>query len=104
MGLFVRFFTEMWERMSFYGMRALLVLYVSMLMSMLFLSSFLGNYLSGFIGTFYAVLKGNVFFALLAGLAAATGVVMSLFNRPIQRWLHASQAAVTSATKGTIAR
>jgi POT family proton-dependent oligopeptide transporter len=73
--------------------------YVSMLMGMWFLSSFLGNYLSGFLGTFYSVLKGNVFFAVLAGLAAATGVVMWLFNRPIQRWLHASQAAVTSAAK-----
>jgi POT family proton-dependent oligopeptide transporter len=28
-GLFVLFFTEMWERMSFYGMRALLVLYMT---------------------------------------------------------------------------
>jgi len=73
--------------------------YVSMLMGMWFLSSFLGNYLSGFLGTFYSVLKGNVFFAMLAGLAAITGVVMWLFNRPIQRWLHASQAAVTSAAK-----
>ena len=27
-GLFVLFFTEMWERMSYYGMRALLVLYM----------------------------------------------------------------------------
>ncbi len=27
-GLFVLFFTEMWERFSYYGMRALLVLYV----------------------------------------------------------------------------
>ena len=75
--------------------------YVSMLMGMWFLSSFLGNYLSGFLGTFYSVLKGNVFFAVLAGLAAATGVVMWLFNRPIQRWLHASQAAVTHAAKST---
>ena len=73
--------------------------YVSMLMGMWFLSSFLGNYLSGFLGTFYSVLKGNVFFAMLAALAVATGVVMWLFNRPIQRWLHASQAAVTSAAR-----
>jgi len=73
--------------------------YVSMLMGMWFLSSFLGNYLSGFLGTFYSVLKGNVFFAMLAALAAITGVVMWLFNRPIQRWLHASQAAVTNAAK-----
>ena len=27
-GLFVLFFTEMWERFSYYGMRALLVLYM----------------------------------------------------------------------------
>ena len=27
-GLFVLFFTEMWERFSFYGMRALLVLFL----------------------------------------------------------------------------
>ena len=28
-GLVTLFFTEMWERMSYYGMRALLVLYMS---------------------------------------------------------------------------
>src|SRR5688572_6156359 len=28
-GLFVLFFTEMWERFSYYGMRAILVLYVT---------------------------------------------------------------------------
>lgn len=28
-GLFVLFFAEMWERFSFYGMRALLVLYMT---------------------------------------------------------------------------
>ena len=28
-GLYVLFFTEMWERFSYYGMRALLVLYIS---------------------------------------------------------------------------
>ena len=28
-GLFYLFFTEMWERFSFYGMRALLVLYMT---------------------------------------------------------------------------
>ena len=27
-GLYILFFTEMWERMSYYGMRALLVLYM----------------------------------------------------------------------------
>ena len=28
-GLFILFFTEMWERFSYYGMRALLVLYLT---------------------------------------------------------------------------
>ena len=28
-GLFVLFFTEMWERFSFYGMRILLILFVA---------------------------------------------------------------------------
>jgi proton-dependent oligopeptide transporter, POT family len=28
-GLFVLFFTEMWERFSYYGMRAILVLYIT---------------------------------------------------------------------------
>ena len=28
MGLFVLFFTELWERFSYYGMRAILVLYL----------------------------------------------------------------------------
>ena len=28
-GLFILFFTEMWERFSFYGMRAILVLYLT---------------------------------------------------------------------------
>ena len=27
-GLFILFFTEMWERFSYYGMRAILVLYI----------------------------------------------------------------------------
>ena len=28
MGLFILFFTELWERFSYYGMRAILVLYL----------------------------------------------------------------------------
>ena len=28
-GLFILFFTELWERFSFYGMRAILVLYLT---------------------------------------------------------------------------
>jgi POT family proton-dependent oligopeptide transporter len=70
-----------------------------MLMGVWFLSSFFGNYMSGYLGTFYSVLEGNRFFAMLAGLAVVTGVVMWLFNRPIQRWLAASQRAVAEAAR-----
>ena len=44
-GLFVLFFTEMWERFSYYGMRALLVLYLT---KYLIASTESGNYVFGF--------------------------------------------------------
>jgi POT family proton-dependent oligopeptide transporter len=71
-----------------------------MLMGMWFLSSFVGNYMSGWLGTFYSVLEGNRFFAMLSALAVTTGLVMWLCNRPIQRWLAASQAAAAGAKSG----
>jgi POT family proton-dependent oligopeptide transporter len=61
--------------------------YVSMLMGMWFLSSFIGNYMSGFLGTFYSVLPGNQFFAMLTVLAIATGATMWALNKPLHRWL-----------------
>jgi POT family proton-dependent oligopeptide transporter len=44
-GLFILFFTEMWERFSYYGMRALLVLYMT---DYLFLNPELGREVLGF--------------------------------------------------------
>ena len=44
-GLFVLFFTEMWERFSYYGMRTLLVLYMT---QHLILSAQAGNTVLGF--------------------------------------------------------
>ena len=44
-GLFVLFFTEMWERFSYYGMRALLVLYMT---QYLIKSAQAGTYIVGF--------------------------------------------------------
>lgn len=46
-GLFVLFFTEMWERFSYYGMRALLVLYMT---SHLIKATETGTYIVGFAG------------------------------------------------------
>jgi POT family proton-dependent oligopeptide transporter len=56
-GLFVLFFTEMWERFSYYGMRALLVLYMT---NYLIKAAQAGTYVFGF-------------GALKAGLEAAFG-------------------------------
>ena len=44
-GLYVLFFTEMWERFSYYGMRALLVLYLT---KRLILDANAGTYILGF--------------------------------------------------------
>jgi proton-dependent oligopeptide transporter, POT family len=41
-GLFVLFFTEMWERFSFYGMRALLILFLTASFTAKMLLHFLG--------------------------------------------------------------
>ncbi|MEM5787116.1 MAG: hypothetical protein AAGU11_07340, partial [Syntrophobacteraceae bacterium] len=49
-GLFVLFFTEMWERFSYYGMRSLLVLYM---VDHLFLNPQVRENLAGF-----SLLKG----------------------------------------------
>src|SRR6476620_5653575 len=46
-GLFVLFFTEMWERFSYYGMRALLVLYMT---HHLIKNAETGTYIMGFAG------------------------------------------------------
>src|SRR5690348_11821103 len=48
-GLFVLFFTEMWERFSYYGMRALLVLYMTKYL-------FIGGHYEGVVG--YHAIRG----------------------------------------------
>jgi len=60
---------------------------VSMMMGMWFLSSFFGNYLSGYLGTFYETMPKSDFFLMLSGVAAGTGVVMLVLNRPLKKAL-----------------
>ena len=50
-GLYLLFFVEMWERFSFYGMRALLVLY--MIQKLLFSSQTAGNVYGIYTGLVY---------------------------------------------------
>jgi POT family proton-dependent oligopeptide transporter len=79
-GLFVLFFTEMWERFSYYGMRALLVLYMvdffkwtqedasniyKWYTSLVYLTPLLGGYLADrYVGNKWAIIIGSVLMAI----------------------------------------
>jgi POT family proton-dependent oligopeptide transporter len=58
---------------------------VSMMMGMWFLSSFFGNYMSGFLATFANKMSNSSFFALLAGISLATGVLMIVLYAPLRK-------------------
>jgi POT family proton-dependent oligopeptide transporter len=58
---------------------------VSMMMGMWFLSSFFGNYASGVLATFDERMSKSAFFLMLAGISLATGVLMIVLYRPLQR-------------------
>src|SRR5258708_9287762 len=80
LGLYVLFFTEMWERFSYYGMRALLVLYMvnyykwsqadssqvyKWYTSLVYLTPILGGFLADrYLGNKRAVLIGAVLMAI----------------------------------------
>src|SRR3546814_20519271 len=79
-GLFLLFFLEMWERFSFYGMRALLIFYLTQhflfsdrdasyaygaYMSLIYISPLMGGYLADrYLGQRKAVLFGGVVIAI----------------------------------------
>lgn len=56
-GLYVLFFTEMWERFSYYGMRSLLLLYMTQSL----------NYSVAQAGTIYGLYTGAVYFTPIVG-------------------------------------
>jgi len=87
-GLFVLFFAEMWERFSYYGMRALLIFYLTKhflfgderayliygaYTSLVYITPVIGGYLADrFLGARKAVLVGGVFIAIGHFLIALT--------------------------------
>lgn len=91
-GLFVLFFTEMWERFSYYGMRAILVFYLTKhflfadspafgvygaYTSLVFITPVVGGYLGDrYLGAWKAVLAGGVFIA-------AGHLLIALFEGPL---------------------
>jgi POT family proton-dependent oligopeptide transporter len=89
-GLFVLFYAEMWERFSYYGMRALLILYLTKFWlfgdgkanliygaytSLVYITPVLGGYLADrWLGQRKAVFYGGVLLALGHGLMAVEGI------------------------------
>lgn len=59
--------------------------FMSMMMGMWFLSSFIGNYLAGRIGTLYSSLSNETFFLVFAILGGAVGLFFLFFNRKLER-------------------
>jgi POT family proton-dependent oligopeptide transporter len=101
-GLFVLFFAEMWERFSYYGMRAILVFYLTKhflfeeqpayavygaYTSMVYITPVIGGYLADrYLGARKAVLTGGIFIsighlliALVEGPSGQTGGYLSGF-------------------------
>ena len=96
-GLFLLFFVEMWERFSFYGMRALLIFYLTQhflfsdsdasyaygaYMSLIYISPLMGGYLADrYLGQRKAVLFGGIVIAighLILGLEGDDAGAMGL--------------------------
>lgn len=59
--------------------------FLSMMMGMWFLSSFIGNYLAGRIGTLYSTLSNESFFLLFAILGGAVGLFFLFFNKKLEK-------------------
>lgn len=59
--------------------------FLSMMMGMWFLSSFIGNYLAGRLGTLYSSLSNESFFLLFAVLGGAVGLFFLFFNRKLDK-------------------
>ncbi|RYD83421.1 MAG: MFS transporter, partial [Sphingomonadales bacterium] len=112
-GLYMLFFAEMWERFSFYGMRAILVFYLTKhflfdqspafavygaYMSMVYITPVIGGYLADrYLGARKAVLAGGVFIA--------TGhLLIALFEGPVGAqgiYLHGFYAGLSFIIVGT---
>ena len=57
---------------------------LSMMMGLWLMTSFTGNLLQGYIGTYFSLMDKVHFFLLCAGIGAAAGVVIWVFNYPLK--------------------
>jgi POT family proton-dependent oligopeptide transporter len=68
---------------------------VGLMMGVWFLSLAVGNYLGGLIAAQYEAIPLPTLFGVVGGFAAAAGVVLALFVRPIDRMLARAEQPVT---------
>jgi POT family proton-dependent oligopeptide transporter len=66
---------------------------VSMLMGLFLATSFAGNFLAGWLGSFWSSMDKMTFFAMIAAIVAAAGVVIFLFDRPVEAVIKERAAA-----------
>ena len=57
---------------------------VSMLMGLWFATSFAGNFLAGWLGSLWGSMDKIMFFLMIAGIAAAAGILILVFERPLR--------------------
>jgi len=63
---------------------------VSMLMGFWLATSFAGNLLAGWLGSLWSVMDKLIFFLMITGIAAAAGIVIAAFDRPLRSVMQAS--------------
>ena len=109
-GLAFIFFTEMWERLGFYTLMAILVLYMDKVLGwpdskkgdtygiFLALCYFVplaggwyaataaGSYGSGLLGKYYSALAHHEYFLLLTGLLAVSAALVLVFLKRLKRF------------------
>jgi POT family proton-dependent oligopeptide transporter len=60
---------------------------LSMMMGVWLATSFAGNFIAGWLGSFWSVMDKATFFLMIAAIAAAAGLAIFAFNRPLTRRL-----------------
>lgn len=61
------------------------VRFVSMMMGVWYLSSFIGNYMTGYLGTDHETMPRQQFFVMLTVIGALAGLLLFVMNRWLDR-------------------
>jgi POT family proton-dependent oligopeptide transporter len=76
--------------------------FMSMMMGMWFLSSFIGNYMAGYLGTFYTKLSQTNFFLMFAIMGFAVGVFFWLSEKRIEKAIGLADGGSTGGNSSNV--